>query len=78
MPRYFFHLFNDETALDSEGMELSNDAAALHHAAGEARTMAAESVSHGHLVLDHRIDVAGEGGRTVGTVRFGDVVKIVE
>jgi hypothetical protein len=78
VPRYFFHLFNDETALDREGRELHNDADALHQAAAEARNMAADSVAKGHLVLNHRIDVTSENGGKVGTVRFRDVVKVVE
>jgi hypothetical protein len=78
VPRYFFHLFNDETVLDDEGKELPTDAAAIEEAALNARVMAADSVRHGHLVLDHRIEVACEDGRTVGTVRFRDVVRVVE
>lgn len=76
MRRYFFHLFNDETSLDPEGRELPNDAAALQEAAKCARAMAADSVSKGHLVLDHRVEVVGDEQRKVGTVYFRDVVKV--
>lgn len=79
MPRYFIHIFNDLTADDEEGVELADDRAALERATSEARILAAESVrTHGHLVLRHRLEVRGEQGRLVGSVAFGDVVRIVE
>lgn len=77
MRRYFFHLFNDLSAVDDEGREFPNDATALQHAAVEARTMAADSVLHGHLILDHRIEVTCSDGRKVGVVYFRDVVKVM-
>ena len=76
MPRYFFHLFNDETTLDDEGRELPNDAAARDRGAKDARIMAAESVRKGHLILDHRIEVTCEDGRKLDTIHFRDVVTI--
>ena len=75
MPRYYFHLFNDITSTDEEGTFLPNDASALQRAATVAREMAAESVRQGHLVLEHRIEVA-KRGETIGIVQFGDVVQI--
>jgi hypothetical protein len=78
MPRYFFHLFNDVTALDEEGQELPNDAAALQRGAESARAMAADSVLRGHLILDHRIEVENDRGETVGTIKFRDVVDVRE
>jgi hypothetical protein len=76
MPRFYFHLYNDETVLDAEGTELPNVAAALQSAASMARQMAAQSVRDGHLVLHHRIEIAGQSGEIVGSVRFGDVVRV--
>lgn len=76
VPRYFFHLFNDETIIDREGTEVPNAAVALQSAARMAREMAAESVRDGHLTLDHRIEVADEAGERVGVVHFRDVVSI--
>jgi hypothetical protein len=78
MPRYFFHMFNDDTTTDEEGQELPSDAAALQRAAEYARAMAADSVSLGHLVLDHRIVVEKDAGERVGAIHFRDVVKIKE
>jgi len=78
MRRYYFHLFNDETAIDEEGQELANDAMALHRGAESARAMAAESVLSGHLILDHRIVVENDHGEKIGTIHFRDVVTIKE
>lgn len=76
MPRFYFHLFNDETIQDNEGTQLPNAAVALQSAAGMARDMAAESVRNGRLTLHHRIEVVGDGGETIGSVYFRDVVQI--
>jgi hypothetical protein len=76
MPRFYFHLFDDVTAIDEEGLELPNEAAAMERAADITREMAAESVRTGHLILDHCIDIANENGDTIGTVHFRDVVQI--
>ena len=76
MPRYYFHLYNDQTVRDEEGSEVPNAAVALQSAARMAREMAAESVRDGKLVLDHRIEVTDESGERVGVVHFRDVVSI--
>ena len=76
MPRFYFHLFNDLTVHDEEGIELPNDAVAMQRAASNARQMAAESVREGHLILDHRIEVTNDQDATVGVVHFRDVVEI--
>ena len=46
------------------------------NAATCARAMAADSVSRGHLILDHRIDITCADGRNAGTGYFRDVVKV--
>jgi hypothetical protein len=76
MPQYYFHLFNDVTAIDEEGVDLPDDPAALQRAKVFARAMAASSVQEGHLILDHHIDVADERENKVGTVYFKDVVEV--
>ena len=78
MPRYYFHLFNDETVCDLEGTELPNAAVALQSAAAIARDMAAQSVRDGRLVLDDRIEVTDQSKALVGKVHFRDVVLIVQ
>jgi hypothetical protein len=76
MPYFYFHLFNDITSIDEEGADLPTTDAAMQRAATTAREMAAESVREGHLVLDHRIELANDAGQTIAKVRFGEVVKI--
>lgn len=76
MPRFYFHLFNDETNRDDEGAECADADAALQAAARMSREMAAEAVRGGRLVLHHHIEVTDESGATVGKVHFGDVVQI--
>lgn len=76
MAHFYFHLFNDVVSRDDEGLELTDVAAAMRHAAASAREMAAQSVREGHLVLDHHIDVTDDEGAMVGTVHFRDVVEV--
>ena len=78
MPRFYFHLFNDENVPDKEG-EICDDAnAAIEAGKGMARDMAAESVRQGHLTRHHRIEVADEEGNIVANLRYGDVVAVSE
>ncbi len=77
MPRFHFHLYNDVDVLDEEGQELSDLDAALAWARNQARNLIGELVKEtGRVTLHHRIDIANEQSEVVGTVRFGDVVKI--
>ncbi|WP_137787784.1 hypothetical protein [Sphingomonas sp. 3P27F8] len=79
MPRYFFHLYNDEVTSDEEGTECADDSAATALAEEEVAIQAADSVrKHRHLVRSHRIVVANEAGDTVTTVTFGDVVATLD
>ena len=78
MPRYFFNLFNDLNVADDEGIDLPDVAAAMEHAAENARELAAESVREGHLVLGHRIEITDDSGAVVGVVHFRDVVKVTD
>ena len=78
MPRYFFHVYDDDVAQDDEGQELPNVAAARLVAIRGARDLIAEQVRHGHFVLSHWIDVSDDQGDKVLTVTFRDVVDIKE
>ena len=79
MPRYYFHLYNDVDALDPEGAEFPDLAAALTHGQSEVRTMMAAMVREkGQIVLSHRIDIADGDGSVLGTVTFADAVTIKE
>lgn len=76
VPLYYFNLYNDAVTMDEEGVQLADDDAALAHAVKEARTMAADSVSKGHLTVSHRIDFVDEKRNPVGSVRFDEAVDI--
>lgn len=77
MPRFFFHLRNDLSADDEEGLELPDLEAARARAAEFALDMSAASVLEQRKInLHHRIEVADENGDHVLTVEFGDVVTV--
>lgn len=77
MPLYFFNLRNDLDADDPEGAELPNLAAAKDRAKAYAVDMAAASIQEHHkLNLDHRIEIADEGGAILDEVRFRDVLVV--
>ena len=50
--------------------------AARREAIRSARALASEQVLHGHLNVNHSIEVQDEGRRQVAVVRFGDAVRI--
>ena len=76
MPRFFFHVHDDIDTVDEDGLELADIGAAQTTAVRAARALACEQVMAGHLHLDHRIDVADEGGALIATVTFGDAVAV--
>ena len=76
MPRFFFHLYNDEDSWDEEGRELPDADAAYRQACEDARHMAAESVRSGHLDLAHYVAVADATGHVVFKITFGEAVAI--
>lgn len=76
VPRYFFHLYNDDVVCDEEGQDLADLEEAHRVAVANAIEMATASVRAGELNLEHRIDVADEDGAVVCTVHFRDVVNV--
>lgn len=77
MPRYYFHIYNDLVALDEEGRELPNIAAAREEAIKGARGLMAEELEQsGRMRLQHRIEVADEQGRVLLTIPFKELVDI--
>ena len=76
MPRFFFHLYDDQVVLDPEGKELPTVEAARREAITTARHMACAEVHEGHLGLNHRIEVTDANDAPIATVRFKDVVKL--
>ena len=77
MPRFYFHVFNDETSLDDEGLELPDLEAARAHAVEGARSLMSDLVWRGRIVLSHHIAIQNEQGELLLDVRFGDAVEIL-
>jgi hypothetical protein len=76
VPRFFFHVFDDDVTRDEDGLELPDAAAAAAVALRSARALACEQVGQGCLRLRDRIDVADEAGALVATVTFRDAVAV--
>ena len=77
MPRFYFHLFNDEDVPDREGTDLPDADAAGAYASKLALFEAGEAVKRsGRIVLSHRIDIEDQEHCAVLTVWFRDVVQI--
>jgi hypothetical protein len=76
MPRYFFNLRNDPDAMDYEGRELLDLAAARACALEAAREMACADIRNGWLYLDHSIDVTDDQGTALFTLTFGESFDI--
>jgi hypothetical protein len=76
MSVYYFDIYNDDVTLDDEGADLADVQAAFAHAVKAARSLAAETVVHGHLVRTHRIEIRDAERNSVGTVRFEEAVEI--
>lgn len=76
MPRYYFHLYNDETVMDGEGKILPDLDAARANGIKEAREMMMETVSEGRINFSHRIDIADQSGAVAATVVFGEAVTV--
>ena len=76
MPRFFFHVFNDDTTIDEEGAELIDLDAARERALNGARDLVCESVTKGRLNLDHRIEITDEQNARLLTVTFREAFTI--
>jgi hypothetical protein len=76
MPRFYFHVYNDEVTMDEEGQDLPDAEAARNEATKSARALICDEVLKGVLKLSDRIEVEDEERRSVLTLTFGDVVRI--
>ena len=76
MPRFFFNLYDDLDVLDEEGLELPDLEAAKAVGVQNARSIAAEQVLGGKLVLSSRIEITDERGKVVKKIRFADAIEI--
>ena len=76
MPRYLFHVFNDQHSMDSEGKELFDLEAARANAIQGARgIMADELQTRGQINLSDWIEIEDEDGEMT-VVPFADAVTI--
>jgi hypothetical protein len=76
MPRYFFDLHNDDVAIDEEGRECADLAAARAVATQEARNIAADDVLAGKFISSHRIDILDSARKLLSSISFGEAVAI--
>jgi hypothetical protein len=76
LPRFRFHLYNDEETQDLEGRLFPDLHAARAEAVRSARAiMASELTSKGEISLRHWIEIETEEG-DMHIVTFGDTVRI--
>lgn len=78
MPRFFFNVYDDAVCTDDDGLELTDAEAAKREGIRSARALACEQVLHGHLNVNHSIEIQDSDRRHVATIRFGDAVRIEE
>ena len=76
MAIYYFNVRNDDFTEDFEGIELADVQAAHAYAIQAARSPAADTVAHGHLISDHRIEIVDSERQAIQLVTFGEAVTI--
>lgn len=76
MPRFYFHVFNDDVTRDEEGMELPDADAARELAIRAVRELICEEAKRGTITLSHHIEVSDGDGRPGFTVNYSDAVRI--
>lgn len=62
--------------LDDEGAEWADMHAAIAHAAKSVRSLAADTVAHGHLMAHHPIEITHENQNVLDAVRFDEAVDL--
>ena len=74
MPRYFFHLYNDEILHDDVGQDFAGAGAARAGALLGISELIAEHLAQNKSVeLSHRIEIADHCGAIVDRIVFGDL-----
>lgn len=76
MPRYYLNLYNDVVTCDEEGVELADLESARDEAIRNIRDLMKEDLDKGRIALDHRIEIADEFGRILGTVTYREAVTL--
>ena len=76
MPRYRFHLYNDEHTIDHEGREFVDFGAARIEAIANARELMASEIStRGEINLSHWIELEDDVGEVL-VVSLVDAVTV--
>ena len=78
MSRYFFHVRNDVSVDDEEGLELPDLAAVRNKACEGVRDLVCEGVRRGEVNLEHYVFVTDERGQEILRLKFGEAFKIVD
>jgi hypothetical protein len=74
LPRYYFHLYNDEVLRDETGEEFVSPEAARKAAVRGISELIAEQIAEGRQVdLRHRIEIADGRGEILFVIRFADL-----
>ena len=76
MPRFFFRVCDDHDCEDPEGIELPDLDAAYQEAIRGARSIMAEQVNKGRLLLTGRIEIKDQSGRIALFVSFREAVEV--
>ncbi|HVW73840.1 MAG TPA: hypothetical protein VHC39_09395 [Rhizomicrobium sp.] len=76
MPRYFFHIVDDETrSLDEEGLEFPDLMAATKEAEASAHELMVQDLKAGRELDDRRIEITDAAGTVVGVCRLRDLAN---
>lgn len=77
MPRYFFDVSNGQGFVsDEEGVDLQDQAAALHMAMDSIRSILAEEVRKGMIDLDGYIEVRDDSARALARITFPEAFTV--
>lgn len=73
MPRFYFHIYDDQGAIpDTEGLDCVDLEAAKREGKASAQEMLAEEMRAGRTVDHRRIEVTAEDARVVAVYPFRD------
>jgi hypothetical protein len=77
MARYFLHQrCGDSGFPDEEGQECPSVEAARRQAIAGIRSILADEIMHGYMILDQRIDICDERGARVATIPFSEAFEL--
>ena len=75
--RFFFHLSDEISCMDEEGMDLPDLAAARAKAIESARSIMSAAILSGKLPLTDVITIADESGSPLATLAFRDALEML-